>query len=88
MFGYSLSTPHHASQLLGSHLERMHHVLRGEPYALQKKRLSGCLLTDNQVERTHHGIIVAVDHDGPTASKVNVLFPPITDLCEKGGYIY
>lgn len=29
---------------------------------------------------THHGIIVAVDHDGSSASQVNILFPPVTNL--------
>lgn len=44
------------------------------------KILSHCLRTDTQVESSYHGIIVAVDHDGPTASEVNILFPPVTDL--------
>lgn len=29
---------------------------------------------------TYHGVVVTVDHDGPTTSEVDVLFPPITDL--------
>lgn len=30
----------------------------------------------------YHGIIVAVDHDGPAASKVNILLPPVAHLCK------
>lgn len=29
---------------------------------------------------SYHGVIVAVNHDGPTASEVNILFPPVTNL--------
>lgn len=38
-------------------------------------------------ETSYHGIIVTVDHDGPPASKVNILLPPVTHLCntKRGG---
>lgn len=39
----------------------------------------------SEVEKDYHGIIVAVNHDGCTASKINVLLPPVTDLCKKRG---
>ena len=29
---------------------------------------------------SYHGIVVAVHHDWPAPSEVDVLFPPITDL--------
>lgn len=28
----------------------------------------------------YHAIVVTVDHDGPTASQVDIFLPPITDL--------
>lgn len=46
------------------------------------KRLNHCYQTGTEVRLLYHGIIVAVDHDGSTASQVNILFPPVTDLCQ------
>lgn len=34
-------------------------------------------------QRSYHGIVVAVDHDGTSASKVDVLFPPVTYLWKR-----
>ena len=39
---------------------------------------------------SYHGVVVAVDHDWPAPSQVDVLFPPITDLVpvNTGGFRY
>lgn len=42
------------------------------------RRLPHYYLTE--VELPYHGIIVTVHHDRSTASQVNILFPPVTDL--------
>lgn len=38
------------------------------------------MCTDREVDTSYHGIIVAVYHDGTTASEVNILLPPVTNL--------
>lgn len=38
------------------------------------------MCTDREVDTSYHGIIVAVHHDGTTASEVNILLPPVTHL--------
>lgn len=33
---------------------------------------------------THHGVVVAVDHEWPSAPQVHVFFPPVTHLWGQG----